>query len=185
VHLALLARPVALIRALREVARVQKILVSACLLGERVRYDGGDSRATSDALARWQREGRLVSICPEVAGGLPVPRAPSEIQGGDGNDVLDGRAQVRNASSDVTSAYLAGAHQTLALAQASGARVAILKSRSPSCGNARIYDGTFTRTLRDGAGVTAALLARHGIAVFSEDQVDEAAAHLASLDAAR
>lgn len=164
---------------------MQKILVSACLLGERVRFDGAAKTVHAEWLARWQREGRLVTVCPEVAGGLPVPRPASEIQNASGEAVLDGRARVRTASADVTDAFLRGARVALESAQASGARMAILKARSPSCGNKQIHDGTFSKTLRDGQGVAAALLARHGIAVFSEEELEAAAAHLERLEAER
>jgi uncharacterized protein YbbK (DUF523 family) len=156
-----------------------KVLVSACLLGERVRYNGADARCASEVLERWAREGRLVPFCPEVAGGLPVPRPAAEIAGGDGGAVLRGAAPVRDPSGrDLTGFFLAGARGALAAAQAEGARLAILKEGSPSCGTAAIYDGTFTGTRRAGPGVTAALLEDNGIRVFSERQLDLADAWL-------
>jgi len=151
------------------------VLISACLLGQRVRYDARDAAVHDDVLARWEREGRIVAICPEVAGGLPVPRPPCEIQGGGGIDVLEGRAFVRDpAGNDATAAFRAGAERALELAQRHGIRVAVLKERSPSCGHAEIYDGTFGGRRIAGEGVTAALLRRNGILVFGESELAEA-----------
>lgn len=113
-------------------------------------------------------------VCPEVDGGLGTPRPPAEIVGGDGADVLAGRAQVMTVDgADVTEAYIAGADRALVAAQRSGARAAILKARSPSCGCGAIYDGTFSRTLTPGDGVTAALLQAHGIEVVTDDDLTE------------
>ena len=160
---------------------MHKILVSRCLLGHRVRYDGGAS-GPFDQLAHWQAEGRVVALCPEVAGGLPTPRAAAEIPGGQGSEVLDGRAQVLTSDGeDVSGEFLDGARQALALVQRHGIRIAVLKAHSPSCGNVLTYDGTFSGVKIQGAGVTAALLTRHGVQVFSELQLPEAAAALASL----
>jgi uncharacterized protein YbbK (DUF523 family) len=162
-----------------------RVLVSSCLLGEPVRYDGCDAARSHPVLESWQREGRIVGICPEVAGGLDVPRVPAEIAGGDGTDVLDGRARVMNREEeDVTGSFLRGAEAALEAARTYGAGLAILVERSPSCGSHRIYDGTFTGTDREGKGVTAALLERHGIRVFPETALAEAAAHLAELEGA-
>lgn len=159
-----------------------KILVSACLLGSKVRYDGSDKASDNDTLTALLARGQVVALCPEVAGGLGVPRLPAEIQHGDGAMVLANRAQVLNtAGEEVTEAFVSGARQALALAQEQGIKVAILKARSPSCGNEQIYDGTFSKALRDGQGVTAALLERHGIKVFNEAQINEAVAYAASL----
>jgi len=110
----------------------------------------------------------LIPVCPEEAGGLPTPRPPAEIVGGDGEDVLNGKAKVMTVDGrDVTDAYLKGAHHALQVAQAHGATQVILKARSPSCGCSDIYDGTFSGTLTSGDGVTTALLKRHGITVTS------------------
>ncbi len=148
------------------------ILVSACLVGCRCRYDQGAK--PHDPVIALVREGKAVPVCPEQMGGLPTPRLPAEIIGGDGDDVLDGRARVVNAAGeDVTEQFLAGAREALRMAEAAGATVAILKERSPSCGSAAIYDGTFRGTVRPGQGVTAALLRRHGIEVFSEESWPE------------
>ena len=160
---------------------MHKILVSRCLLGHRVRYDGGAS-GPFDQLANWQAEGRVVALCPEVAGGLPTPRAAAEIPGGQGGEVLDGRAKVLTCEGeDVSDEFLDGARQALALVQRHGIRIAVLKAQSPSCGNVLTYDGSFSGVKVQGAGVTAALLTRHGVQVFSELQLPEAAAALATL----
>ena len=156
-----------------------RILVSACLLGERVRYDGGDARTASDRLARWAEEGRRVPLCPEVEGELPVPRPPAEIDGEGGGAVLRGEARVvDDAGRDVTPHFLTGARRVVHAALDGGVGLAIFKDGSPSCGSAYIYDGSFTGTRRPGRGVTAALLEEHGVPVFSEHQIEEAAACL-------
>ncbi|MDE0683158.1 MAG: DUF523 domain-containing protein [Candidatus Poribacteria bacterium] len=143
-----------------------KVVISACLLGVRCRYDGGDSR---NELAIKQKDTyQLIPVCPEEAGGLLTPRPPAEIVGGDGDDVLDGKAKVIDVDgTDVTAAYLKGAHHALQVVQSHSATQVILKARSPSCGCGDIYDGTFSGTLTTGDGVTTALLKRHGITVTS------------------
>lgn len=151
-----------------------KVLVSACLLGQPVRYDGRAS-GHPDLLQRWQAEGRVVPLCPEVAGGLPTPRPPAEIPGGQGAQVLAGRARVIAVSGeDVSEAFLAGAQLALALVRRHGIRVAVLKSGSPSCGNRLTYDGSFSGVKVPGEGVTTALLRREGVLVFSELELDQA-----------
>lgn len=151
-----------------------RVLVSACLLGQPVRYDGRDS-GHPDLLQRWQAEGRVVPQCPEVAGGLPTPRPPAEIPGGQGAAVLDGQAQVVTVTGlDVSEAFLAGARQALALVREHGIRVAVLKAGSPSCGNRLTYDGTFSGVKVPGEGVTTALLRREGVLVFSELELEDA-----------
>ncbi|WDH35124.1 DUF523 domain-containing protein [Pseudomonas chlororaphis] len=160
---------------------MHKILVSRCLLGHRVRYDGGAS-GPFDQLANWQAEGRVVALCPEVAGGLPTPRAAAEIPGGQGGEVLDGLAQViTTEGEDVSAEFLSGARQALELVREHGIRIAVLKANSPSCGNLLTYDGSFRGVKVSGEGVTAALLKRAGVQVFSELELAEAAAALAAL----
>ena len=162
-------------------SELPKVLVSACLLGQPVRYDGRAS-GHPDLLQRWQAEGRVVPLCPEVAGGLPTPRPAAEIPGGQGGLVLDGQAQVRTANGeDVSAAFMAGAQLALELVRRHGIRVAVLKSGSPSCGSRQTYDGTFTGVKVAGEGVTTALLRREGVQVFSELELDEAERALASL----
>jgi uncharacterized protein YbbK (DUF523 family) len=163
---------------------VERILVSACLMGRRVRYDGG-AKTSSDAwLAGWREEGRLVPFCPEVEGGLPIPRPAAEIEAGAGGAaVLSGAARVlATDGSDVTAEFLAGAQAALAVARPAGIRVAVLKEGSPSCGALAIYDGTFSGRRTPGQGVTTALLERHGIRVFTEEQIPEAAEYLRTLE---
>jgi uncharacterized protein YbbK (DUF523 family) len=159
-----------------------KVLVSSCLLGERVRYHGEDAHCPSDILDRWKEEGRLVSVCPEVAAGLPVPRPPAEIVGGDGYAVLRLKAYVGDGTgADVTEAFLAGARATLDAALAAGARLAVFKDGSPSCGSTYIHDGSFRGQRGPGQGVTTAMLSEAGIRIFSERQLEQAAAYLQSL----
>lgn len=161
---------------------MQKILVSRCLLGQRVRYDGG-AHGPFGVLERWQHDGRVVPLCPEVAGGLPTPRAPAEILGGQGAQVLDGRLPVLTVDGeDVTGAFVDGAKQALALVAQHSIRIALLKARSPSCGNRENYDGSFSGTKVAGEGVTAAALRRAGVQVFSEEELPAAEAALAELE---
>lgn len=161
---------------------MQKILVSRCLLGQPVRYDGG-AHGPFDLLQRWQAEGRVVALCPEVAGGLPTPRAPAEIAGGQGARVLDGQlAVLTQEGEDVTAAFVEGAEQALKLVRQHGIRLALLKARSPSCGNRENYDGSFSGTKVAGEGVTAAALRRAGVQVFSEEELPAAEAALRKLE---
>ncbi len=145
------------------------ILVSACLLGLPCQYDG--QFCPQPALQELAARGEVLPCCPEVLGGLGVPRPPAEIVRGDGEDVLEGRARVINAQGqDVTWEFLRGAQATLRLAHRWGIKRAILKSHSPSCSSRYIYDGTFRGRLREGQGVTAALLQREGMEVCSEEE---------------
>lgn len=154
---------------------MEKILVSACLLGERVRYNGIVKSFESHVLESWNRRGYMVAICPEVAGGLPVPRPSSEISNGDGNQVLKGHKKVININGEeVTSYFLEGAQKTLELAGSLGIRLAILKEGSPSCGSSYVYDGSFSEIIKPGKGVATALLEENGIRVFSEREIPEA-----------
>lgn len=163
---------------------MHKVLVSRCLLGQHVRYDGG-AHGPFGLLQRWQQEGRVVPLCPEVAGGLPTPRAPAEIVAGQGGQVLDGHLPVLTVEGeDVTAAFIDGAQQALALVAQHGIRMALLKARSPSCGNREAYDGSFSGTQVAGEGVTAAALRRAGVRVFSEEELVAAQAFLAVLDGA-
>ena len=155
---------------------MQFVLVSACLIGKPVRYNGGNNRCNSTILQRWLREGRVVPVCPEVEGGLPVPRPAAEITGGaGGRKVLSGEARVMNAKArDVSAEFIAGARHALQLAREKGIRIAVLKEGSPSCGSGYTYDGSFTRMRIQQPGVTAAMLQEAGIKVFSEEQLREA-----------
>ncbi|NLW44154.1 MAG: DUF523 domain-containing protein [Syntrophomonadaceae bacterium] len=143
------------------------IMVSACLAGINCKYNGGNNYCSS--LCAWLASQPHFLVCPETLGGLPIPRMPAEIQGGDGNDVLDSRARVvTSQGDDVTDAFIQGARAVLDLARLNRVNLAILKSNSPSCGCGRIYDGSFSRRLRPGDGVAAALLRRHGVKVLTE-----------------
>jgi uncharacterized protein YbbK (DUF523 family) len=165
----------------------ESILVSACLLGHAVRYDGGDKRCNNQVLHRWMREKRVVAVCPEVDGGLPIPRPPAEIANAAGGmEVLNGTARVMdNTGRDVTAHFIKGAERVLAVARSRKVRIAILKEGSPSCGSGYIYDGTFTSTKVPHLGVTAALLQQAGVHVFSEDQFVEADRLLRQFEAER
>ena len=152
-----------------------KMLLSACLLGNPVRYDGRSKPIDHASLDELVASGRIIGFCPEVAGGLPVPRKPAEIQGGNGDDVIAGKARVRTQDGeDVTDSFLQGARQALDLCRRHDIGVAVLTESSPSCGSSQIYDGSFKRNLLTGAGVTAALLRQHGIEVFNQYQLDAA-----------
>ncbi|NUW30549.1 DUF523 domain-containing protein [Nonomuraea sp. SMC257] len=163
---------------------MERILVSACLMGRRVRYDGGAKTSSDTRLAGWREEGRLVPFCPEVEGGLPTPRPAAEIEAGAGGAaVLAGTARVVAADgSDVTAHFLEGARSALSAARSSGVRLAVLKEGSPSCGALSIYDGAFQGKRVPGQGVTTALLEANGIRVFTEEQIAEAAAYLDTLE---
>ncbi len=151
----------------------ERILVSACLLGAPVRYDGTGKPLAHPRLARWQAEGRLVPVCPEMLGGLATPRPAAEIAGGDGDAVLSGHARIRTRDGhDVTAAFLSGAEAARALAAAHGCRFALLMQRSPSCGSRTIHDGSFSGALIPGRGASAAVLARAGVAVFGSDEIE-------------
>jgi uncharacterized protein YbbK (DUF523 family) len=145
---------------------VKKVLVSACLLGQPVRYDAKDKRVDHAILARWVAEGRVVPVCPEVAGGLPVPRPPAERQ-------PDGRVVDVNGG-DVTAQFDAGAAHAVTLAREHGITVAVLKEGSPSCGSSLVGDGTHTGVKVPGQGVTTVALRAIGVRVFSEDEIDRA-----------
>lgn len=153
---------------------MEKILVSACLLGRPVRYNGSAKPLAHPSLERWRQEGRVVAICPELTAGFSVPRPPAEIAGGkDGQAVLAGSARVFEATGgDVTDLFVAGARAALALARQHDCRFALLIDGSPSCGSGFIHDGSFSGHRHPGAGVTATLLRDHGIEVFSDREVE-------------
>lgn len=143
-------------------------------MGFKVRYNGSDKAKVAAQLSQWQQEKRLVIHCPELAAGLPIPRPPAEIKSADGNEVMHGRARIiENSGRDVTEHYQLAAWLALRAAQESGCRAALLTDGSPTCGSQNIYDGSFNNIRKSGMGVAASLLARHGIAVFSEAQLPE------------
>jgi len=139
-----------------------KILVSHCFLGEPCRYDG--QSCLDRQVIELHRAGHdLIPVCPELLGGLDVPRAPAEIQ-------PDGRVLTRDGE-DVTQAYQEGARRALEIAREHGCTMAVLKARSPSCGCGEVYDGSFSRTLTPGWGVAARLLDRSGLEVVDEEHL--------------
>ena len=140
---------------------MEKILISACLVGDKVKYDGTDNR--NDKIQQLLEKYELVPFCPEVEGGLSIPRKPSE-RIKDRVKMIDGR--------DVTRQFELGAEKALNICQYLGIKIAILKERSPSCGSHEIHDGSFSNKLIKGEGVTTELLKRKGITVLSEDEID-------------
>jgi uncharacterized protein YbbK (DUF523 family) len=160
---------------------MERILISACLIGRPVRYNGTDKKSDAvDILERWQNEGRLVPICPEVAVGFATPRPPAEIQDVsnsargtyDGADVLAGTARVvEDVGRDVTDLYVRAAHDTVALARRHGCRHAVLTDGSPSCGSTFIYDGAFSGVTKAGTGSTTAALRAANISVWPETDI--------------
>lgn len=137
----------------------EKILVSACLLGEKCRYDGKDNKM--EKLITYLQDKEVYPICPEVWGGLSTPRVPSEI-------VED--KVINQLGEDTTEAFYKGAKQALKVAQDHGIKKAILKSKSPSCGSGLVYDGTFSRKLIEKDGICAKMLKEHGILIMSSDE---------------
>lgn len=139
-------------------------LVSACLAGINCRYDGQNT--TLSGIEELVRSGKAIAICPELLGGLEIPRESCEIV-----EVREGNVRVvSKKGNDLTTFFQDGAQKTLEIARTIGITVAILKSKSPSCGYGKVYDGTFTRTIRDGNGLTAGLLKTHGITVYTEEE---------------
>lgn len=137
---------------------MENIIVSACLLGVSCRYDGNSK--PNEKIINLKEKYNLIPICPEIMGGLPTPRMPAEIK--------DGRVKTENGI-DVTEEYKKGADEAIKLAKLFGCKKAILKENSPSCGCGKIYNGEFTRTLKDGNGITAELFMKNGIDVFGEN----------------
>ena len=140
---------------------MENILVSACLLGIGCRYDG--KHKANEAVLALREKYNLIPVCPEIFGGLPTPRTPSERIGD--------RVMMRDGT-DVTENYLRGAQEAYALCKIYGITTALLKERSPSCGKGLIYDGSFTGALTEGDGVTAEYLVARGIRVIGENEVN-------------
>lgn len=141
-------------------------IVSSCLAGVECRYNG--KGYDYEKIKELVKNGRAVLACPEVLGGLPTPRVPSEIIKDDKGNLK----VVDKEGKDVTKEFVVGAQKTLEIAKAAGATKAILKSKSPSCGYCFIYDGTFSGNLVEGNGLTADLLAKNGIEIYSENDID-------------
>lgn len=148
---------------------MEKILISSCLLGNKVRYDGKGKSIPHPVIATWLRQDRLVIICPEMAGGLPTPRPRAEQFG---KQVFD------EFGLEVSVEFIEGAKKALALCQKHAIKYAILKEFSPSCGSTQIYNGKFNGQKIAGKGVTAKLLSEHGIKVYSELSVELLMQHL-------
>ena len=138
------------------------ILVSHCFLGDPCRYDG-TSRLDRQVLELHRAGHNLIPVCPELLGGLDVPRSPAELQ-------PDGRVVTQDGE-DVTAQYRAGAERAVEIAKEHGCTVAVLKARSPSCGSGKIYDGTFTGTLKPGWGLAARLLDEAGLEIMDEEHL--------------
>jgi uncharacterized protein YbbK (DUF523 family) len=155
---------------------VQKILISACFLGERVRHDGGHALVQHPLIWQWIAERRLVPVCPETLGALPTPRPCAEISQQAPPRILTSEGR------DVTRAFKRGSALTARTARAHHIRLAILKDGSPSCGTSRVHDGSFSGRTVAGRGVAAALLVARGIRVFSEVEIEQAAAYLEQLE---
>jgi len=163
---------------------VEKILISACFLGNPVRYDGSSLDVAAKAglesqviIDVWQREGRLISICPEVAGGLSTPRPPAEIQLSE-----SGSCVLTEAGDDVTESFIRGADLAVRLCQQYNVKMAVLTESSPSCGSSNIYNGEFEGLKISGEGVTTAALRQHRIEVFSQFSLENAKDYLMKLE---
>lgn len=166
---------------------MEYVLISSCLLGKAVRYDGQHKLSQSPILQQWIEEGRVVSVCPEVEGGMSIPRPPAEIANGSGGAaVLIGSARVmQDNGRDATAQFINGANEALEKVRAKGIRVAVLKEGSPSCGSGYTYDGSFLGTTVQQPGVTTERLRQAGVNVFSEDQWLEAQAEINRLERTR
>ena len=139
-----------------------KILVSACLLGDNCKYNGKNN--LNNDLINFLKNHEIIKTCPEVLGGLSIPRSPAEII----NDKVVNQDNV-----DVTNNYQNGAIKTLEIVKKNNIQVAILKKNSPSCGYGYIYDGTFTHNLIKGNGITSKLLEESGVIILNEDNYQE------------
>lgn len=143
---------------------MEALLISACLLGVNCKYSGGSNALPGDVLARLRAKYWLIPVCPETAGGLPIPREPCERRGG---------RVVSCSGRDCTAEYTHGAEIAVRLAARFGCTRALLKENSPSCGFGTIYDGSFSHTLVPGSGVAAEALAAHGVTVIGESRLAE------------
>ncbi|MDH3706078.1 MAG: DUF523 domain-containing protein [Acidimicrobiia bacterium] len=162
---------------------MNKILVSGCLNGRPIRFNSTNVSVESEIWDRWASEERLVSFCPELAAGFPVPRAPAEIVDSTAAVVLRGRGSVREDNgTDVTAMFVKGAELAVRRAVAEGCVMAVLTDGSPSCGTTYVYDGTFTGGTIPGFGVAAQRLQDEELRVFSENEIDEADRYLRSLE---
>lgn len=156
---------------------MDRILISACLLGQPVRHDGRGKGMDDDLLDRWKSEGRLVALCPELAGGFGVPRNPAEIvAGARAAEVLAGRGRIVDRDGlDVTEGFLAGAAAAVRLALERGCRYALLTEGSPSCGVDRVHAGSFDGRMTPGEGVVTAALRQAGLGVYPHTRIADLA----------
>ncbi|MDY4388828.1 DUF523 domain-containing protein [Pectobacterium aroidearum] len=154
---------------------MSNILISACLSGFPVRYNGTEKKSVGGYLAQWRQQERLITFCPELAAGFSTPRPSAEIiPATGGNSVITAGAKVVEATgADVTERYILGAWLALQMAQQHNCRFALLTEGSPSCGSRVIYSGRFDGSQTAGSGVTAELLRRHGIDVFSDREIEQ------------
>ena len=143
---------------------MKRLLVSACLLGADCKYSGGNNALDPDALRALKESWALVPVCPELSGGLSVPRVPSERRA---------ERVVSREGADVTAAFEKGAAVACRLCERFGCRTALLKENSPSCGSGSIYDGSFSGTLVPGDGRTADRLRARGVALFGASETDK------------
>ncbi|NQZ21368.1 MAG: DUF523 domain-containing protein [Colwellia sp.] len=176
---------------------MEKILTSACFLGHKVRYDGRANSLSDEIIQQWKNQERLISICPEVSGGLNTPRPAAEIQINTISDVWEkyspscsqktqsSKTVLTHQGIDVSDAFYQGAQIALRLCQRYKIRFALMKESSPSCGSHNIYDGSFTKNKISGEGITVALLREHGIEVFSENNIMSLADKLHEIEAVK
>ncbi len=152
-----------------------KVLISACLVGEPIRYNGKKIVTANEILNSWKKENRIIPVCPEVLGGLSVPRPRAEIINGQGEDVLSGQVRVIDISGrDLTASFVTGAQKVLELALKNKISFALLTDDSPSCGSSYIYNGRFDGTRIPGMGVTACMLKPNGLKIFNMHQLKTA-----------
>ncbi|KRL37912.1 DUF523 domain-containing protein [Liquorilactobacillus uvarum] len=149
------------------------ILVSSCLAGFKVRYNGTDAQ---NMTVRWLvTHGQAITVCPEIMTGFSTPRPSAEIVGGSAGDVLNGKAYVKECNgNDVTAKYIAGAQMVLEIVRRNNVQVAFLKENSPSCGVNNVYTGLFNGQLLHGSGITAHVLKTEGIQVYSDLELNYA-----------
>lgn len=141
---------------------MEKLLISACLLGKNCKYNGKNNY--NPLVEELKKKYELIPVCPEVMGGLLTPRVPSEI---------NGDKVISKDGLDVTFNFLSGAYQVLQLKDIYNIKIAVLKDGSPSCGSTYIYDGTFTKTKKEGLGITAKLLKDNNVDIYSENEIEE------------
>lgn len=141
---------------------MEKLLISACLIGTNCKYNGKNNYL--ELVEELKKKYELIPVCPEILGGLDIPRNPSEIKN---NKVIS------NKGIDVTKEFNLGAKSTLKIAMNNNVKIALLKDGSPSCGSNYVYDGTFSKTKIKGNGITTILLKENGIKVFSENEISK------------